>query len=303
MRTGRFFPHITPRFKLSPGARIFTIGSCFARSIEEKLEAFHVPTRQFIAPPSERPLRLNGILNEYNPGTMCQRIEYAQRAANFGSDGIEQTKTGYVDLLLTAYSAPTTMQRLMERRAQIDQLYATLTSCEATIVTLGLVESWYDLDCNLYLNRMPSPLRQRSGSRYELRILDVDDVYALVQRLTRALVAMGVSKIIMTVSPVPLEATFSTMDCVTANYFSKSVLMVCAQRLSREYREVQYFPSFEIATSGGLETYTDDARHVKEDIVDQITAYMIDHFVEPKKSNGLAPTYPPISKATSNSQS
>ena len=31
------FPELNPRFNIEPGASIFTIGSCFARNIEEVL--------------------------------------------------------------------------------------------------------------------------------------------------------------------------------------------------------------------------------------------------------------------------
>ncbi len=43
-------PWFEPRFYLNSGAAIFTIGSCFARNIEEKLTGFDLPTTRFAVP-------------------------------------------------------------------------------------------------------------------------------------------------------------------------------------------------------------------------------------------------------------
>jgi hypothetical protein len=84
----------------------------------------------------------------------------------------------------------------------------------------------------------------------------------------------------LTVSPVPLETSFSGKDCVTANAFSKSVLLVCAGQLTRQFPEVDYFPSYEIVTSAGPASYLPDARHIRDDTVQRVTSYMIEHYVK-----------------------
>ena len=73
LRDGILFPAIYPRFSLAEARKIFTIGSCFARNIEEKLKGYDVPTLNF-KPPREEYLegRSNALLNEYNPGTMSR---------------------------------------------------------------------------------------------------------------------------------------------------------------------------------------------------------------------------------------
>src|SRR5688572_9518638 len=83
VRAGSIFPKLAPKFQITRGSKIFTIGSCFARNIEEKLKGFILPTRSFSVPKSEWPYRSNGILNEFNPGTMVQRVELAERGESF----------------------------------------------------------------------------------------------------------------------------------------------------------------------------------------------------------------------------
>ncbi len=83
-------------------------------------------------------------------------------------------------------------------------------------------------------------------------------------------------KVILTVSPVPIQTTFSDVDCVVANEFSKAVLRVCAERLSRQMKNVDYFPSYEMARVAGLTAYCEDNVHVLDSVVSTITRNMID---------------------------
>ena len=276
IRHGAVFSEFAPRFKLSSGSSLFTLGSCFARTVEEKLPGFSLPTTKIASAPGERPGRPNGILNEYNPGTMCQRIEYAARRAGFGDRCIARERDGYIDLLLPEYVTPATKERLLARRAEVDAVYEGLALCDAVIVTLDLVEAWYDTATGLFVNRMPpTALLLADRTRFELHILDVAEVQCLMERMIKAFFASGIMKIILTVSPAPLENTYSGQDCAIANSYSKSVLVVSAQNLSRCYPQVDYFPGYEIVTSAGPEAYQTDAVHVQDILVEQVTDYLV----------------------------
>ena len=108
------------------------------------------------------------------------------------------------------------------------------------------------------------------SNRFSFRQLDVFDVMPLLSEALGSLDALN-KKIILTVSPVPIQTTFTNEDCVIANEFSKSVLRVCAQRLSKHYRNVDYFPSYEVVRTLGLTGYEDDNIHVKNSVVEKIT--------------------------------
>ena len=84
---------------------------------------------------------------------------------------------------------------------------------------------------------------------------------------------------LLTVSPVPLQASLAGDDAVVANCYSKSVLRVCAQQLYLKYPLVDYFPSYEIAMSGGLSSFGPDQVHVRDAVVGQITDYMLRAYV------------------------
>jgi hypothetical protein len=279
VRDGVLFPEISPRFSLDTGTSIFTLGSCFSRSIEERLKDFQVPTMRLSVPSSERPGRPNGILNEYNPGTICQRLEYAARNLSFGDLCVAAEGDGFVDLLLPEYVTPSTKERLLERRAEVEQVYRTLSGCDAIIITFELVEAWYDKEAGLYLNRIP-PTSVLIGQRdrFELHVLDVDETLSLLERIQVALAVVGIRKIIVIVSPVALNATYSGRDCVTANTYSKSVLVVCATVLQQLHPEVEYFPGYEIVMSAGSAFFDSDAVHLRDDVVDLVTGYLIERY-------------------------
>jgi hypothetical protein len=281
VRNGAVFSEVLPRFSLAKGTSIFTLGSCFSRSIEEKLPDFSLPTRSFAVPKRERLGRPNGILNEYNPGTMCQRIEYAAKEQSFGDLCIAPEGDGYIDLLLPEYVTPATKERLLERRAEVDKVYTALLASEAVIITLDVVEAWYDKTADLYLNRIPpGAFLLADRKRFEMHILDVHETQHLLERMVNALTAIGVRKILLTVSPVPLEATYSGKDCAVANMYSKSVLVVSANTLSRLCPEVDYFPGYEIVMSAGPESYYPDSVHVRDDVVELVTTYLVEKYAK-----------------------
>jgi GSCFA family. len=173
-RDSLLIPSLKPKFHIDYPVKIFTIGSCFARNIEEALSGYDVqlPTRDFSAPRSEWPYRHNGLLNEFNPGIISQRILSAMNGEPFPEETIVQTRNGFIDLLLPASALPVTYERTITRRTEIDKVYSNLVTSELVIITLGLVEAWFDNSRMVFLNRMPYPLLLRKHpDQYSLRIL------------------------------------------------------------------------------------------------------------------------------------
>lgn len=275
------FPSFRPRFPLplAEGARVFTIGSCFARNIESALAPLGVnlPTRRFTPPKSEYPNRPSGLLNEFNPGAVARRILDAFEGATSPAETIVPSGAGFCDLLLVG-GADVTLERAMARRGEIADIYRDLPGADATIITLGLAECWFDRQTGRYLNRTPPfGLATSQPGRFEFRRLGVGESLALLAPAFDRLAAAGM-KTIVSVSPVPLSTTFTADDAMVADTYSKSVLRVCADELARSYANVDYFPSFEIVRSGGAWAYEDDGVHVTNDVVTRITRWMVEAY-------------------------
>lgn len=75
-------------------------------------------------------------------------------------------------------------------------------------------------------------------------------------------------RVILTVSPVPLQATFTASDVAVANTYSKSVLRAAVEPLVARHDHIEYFPSYEsvILTDRSI-AYVDDQVHVEGAIV------------------------------------
>lgn len=273
------FPVPRPSFRVDWAARpaVFTIGSCFARNIEEALEPLGValPTRAFAVPREEWPNRPNGLLNEFNPGSIAQRIRFALDGTDYPDETLAPVLRGVADLALPGGGAPVTLERARQRRAEIAEVYRHLAQARLVVITLGLVEAWRDLRTGAYLNQMPpTPVWQREPGRFELRRMGVEECLRLLRYALLRLRRAG-PDVVLTVSPVPLQTTFSGEDCITANQYAKSVLRVVADELCRTIRNVDYFPSYEMVVSGGAASFEPDRVHVRDSLVREITGRMV----------------------------
>lgn len=274
---GALWPHWRPKFDLglAPGRTVFTIGSCFARNIEDVLveRGVHVPVADYqereFDPTDER---TNVSMNEYNPASIAQRIQVALDGGRLDDRTIVPVRGGMFDMTLSSpLKAPLALH--LARRARIDGIYAHLARADLVILTLGYVEAWFDRLTQTWLNQMPPPAAGAAEpDRYTFHRLDVAQSLAHLAPGIDRLGALG-RRIVLTVSPVPLQSTFTGQDCVIANDYSKAVLRVVAEALC-ERPFVDYFPSFEIVRSMGLSGFDADNVHVRRDLVERITGLM-----------------------------
>jgi hypothetical protein len=195
--------------------------------------------------------------------------------------GIEETSGGFIDLFLHVHSKPVSKERLIERRREISMIYDELKSSSVLVITLGLIEAWYDQALGCYLNKAPSKLFVRANpGRFVVRRLDFEDVYAGIRSAISLVNLHAKMNILLTVSPVPMEATFSGNSALSANNYSKAVLRAAAQILSEEFDNVDYFPSYEIAISRGTGSFAQDNVHVSGETVDVIMSCMCENYVD-----------------------
>ena len=76
------------------------------------------------------------------------------------------------------------------------------------------------------------------------------------------------AKIIFTLSPIPLMATFRPQACITANTVSKSILRVALDNLmASNNKDLFYFPSYEITKEYFVDPFIEDNRHLKEEYI------------------------------------
>src|SRR6266498_4976487 len=269
-----FTPQVDPKFKLRREDKFYAIGSCFARGLENFL-AGHKIAVESAAPefakfqPAKKGVSALGFTNKYNTYSILNELRWALDAdAEFPRESIVQlTKTTWDD----PHTAPTLefadLQETLERRALMQAVTKRIENCRAVILTLGLVEVWRDVKANVFINRTPIPsLLETEQDRYEFHLTGFAENLANLEAIHALLGQYGHPdvRIIVTVSPVPLMNTFSTMDIVVANTWAKSLLRAVAQEWAAAHANVDYFPSYEIVQSSDrAAAWERDLRHVK----------------------------------------
>ena len=268
-----------PKFEISQSDRVFCIGSCFARNVEEHMiyRDFDVLSKKIVSPKSEFGNRPTGIVNKYTTHSILNEIAWLGQAPNW-QDILVQSAEGWMDFQLHT-DAPVSISRALERRKYINEEYFTrIADASLLIITLGLIETWYDSHSGAHLNVSPSfALIKGYPGRFQMKRTTVAENYDNLVEIRRHVKNVSPKcKMIITVSPVAMAATFSGEDVVQANTYSKSVLRVAAQQLVDAYDDIDYFPSYELAMmSPRAKAFHKDCLHVSEFAIRRI----IDAFI------------------------
>lgn len=274
LRQTWFTPKIDPKFKLQRDDKVYAIGSCFARGLEcaliRRKMAVESAAPEFARlQPVNKKLSGLGFINKYNTFSILNELRWAlDPDAVFPVESIAQvTETTWSDPHTNPALRLVGLAETLERRSLLQRVTKRITNCRAVIVTLGLIEVWRDVQADVYLNCTPiTGLFKTQPDRYEFRLTsfaqnwaNLETIHALLSRYGRPDL-----RIVVTVSPVPVMTTFSTMDIVVANTYSKSLLRTIAQEWAAAHDNVDYFPSYEIVqNSDRSAVWEADLRHVK----------------------------------------
>lgn len=141
------------------------------------------------------------------------------------------------------------------------------------ILTFGLSEVWYDEETGGVFWRS-IPQDKYDPARHKFRVTTVEEnkdniraIYELIRKHRPN------AKIITTLSPVPLIATFRPVSCISANSVSKAVLRVAIDELMRELGDegyLHYWPSYEIMTDVFHNPFKQDRRHLPRAVLDYV---------------------------------
>jgi len=285
------WPETTPSFQIHSGAKIFTIGSCFARNIEEHLYrlGFKIPTLEFRVPREEWAARANGILNKYTPAAIFQEIEWARNILLKGGKVTESDSASFlyecaegacIDTNLGGF-VPVTRERFFERRSQIYDTFKEAFSADYIVMTLGLVEVWFDREKGVYIQESPVGKNfTRNRERFGFQTLSYNDCREFVQRSIDAIRSVNQEvKFLITTSPVPLSRTFTGKDVIIANTYSKSLLRTVAGDIATANKHVDYFPSYEsVMLTKNWNIWGPDLLHVADAFVGKVVARLTDTY-------------------------
>lgn len=286
------WPAITPSFAVPAGGTIFTIGSCFARNIEEHVVrlGFRVPALSFAVPEAERyGSRENAVLNKYTPAAIRQEFAWTRRvlekggvveAADVADLAFDCADGSQIDLQLGGFR-PVSPERLIARRQALFDVFRQAFAADCVVMTLGLVEAWHDDLTGLFIQQAPvyNSFRRHLG-RFSFRRLDFATCRAQVQDAIDIVRAVNPSaNFLITTSPVPLDRTFTHDDVITATMHGKSVLRAVCGEIVEANERVDYFPSYEsVMMTRDWAVFQNDRRHVSDVFVGQIVLRLVDNY-------------------------
>jgi hypothetical protein len=247
---------------------IASMGSCFAREVKEWLVANEYAYVQTATGPNAR----HGSAawdRVYN--TFCIRQEFERALGSFAPrERFWRTGGALADPYRKAVKWADEVAMDAELAEHRRTAALALKTAEFIVLTIGVNEVWHSTDEDAVFFQVP-PADVFDAKRHAFRLATVAENVANLHRARELLAAANPSaQMIVTVSPVPLRATFrNDADAVTATAESKATLLVATRQFVREARGVHYFPSYEIVLST-REPFEDDGRHVKRDVVARV---------------------------------
>lgn len=247
-----------PRF-IGTSTRFFTLGSCFARHVAMALR---------------------------NCGCTVDHIEIG-----------EIINSTFANRALLEWALGRARPELAERIGSVagefttaEALRETIRQADCVIFTMGLAACFFDTQTGEFVMPRPSFINARSlAEKYQSRMTTVQEnsdnlaaIVALIREINPS------ARIVITLSPVPMNGVFNMPSAVQADCLSKSTLRVAVHEFLARAADTRiiYWPSFEIVRwlSGHVGRFygTDDdySVHVSEEVVAFIMSAFVDTFRE-----------------------
>lgn len=161
------------------------------------------------------------------------------------------------------------------------------------VLTLGLSEVWYDRQTG-EVGWRAIPADQFDDCKYGFRVTTVEENRRNIEDIIRILETYRRDyRLIVTLSPVPLVATFRDASCMTASAVSKAILRVALDETLRSHKllgsKVFYFPSYEIVREwwplAKGNPFGPDNRHVSRQAVEFIMSTFARYYVNERSAH------------------
>jgi len=290
-----------PPFRIKAQTKLVTAGSCFAQHVARHLRGNGMAC--FESEPAH-PLLGADLAEAFGYGvysarygniyTSRQLLQLWRRATGtfVPEDDVWHDDGGWFDPFRPTIQ-PGGFSSLREyhedRRQHFAAVRRAFSEMDVFIFTLGLNECWGARADGAVYPLCPGVAAGRfDAERHVLFNFTVDEVAADLRAFIEEIREINPDlKVILTVSPVPLAATASRQHVLMATTYSKSVLRVAAEQVSR-LPDVYYFPAYEIVIAAGPEYLADDRRSILEVGVRHVMALFFRHLVDRADGTSVA---------------
>lgn len=280
---------------IRPGEKVSTMGSCFAQHLARHIAASGL---DYFVPEQAEP----GMSE-----AEAKRKNYGVFSARYGN---VYTVRQALQLFGRAFGSFKPKERFWKRgerfvdafRPQIDpDCFGSADEVEAEaekhlgfvrrifmesswfVFTLGLTEGWESKADGAIFPTAPGVAGGAfDPSAHQFVNFTADEVRNDLFKLITAVTEINPQvRFLLTVSPVPLIATYEKRDVWVSTTYSKAALRVAADAAERSFENVIYFPSYEIITSpaAGNSYFEDDLRGIKDIGVQHVMRTFSAHFL------------------------
>jgi hypothetical protein len=308
-------PVVSPRFRIARSDRVATAGSCFAQHIARRLRVagfnYQVVETGDGLPMAERREKNYGVFsarygNIYGTRQLLQLLRRAYGGFKPTDDHWLRPDGRYADPFRPNIE-PDGFKSLADLHADRDRHLAAvrelLETADVFVFTLGLTEGWrsrrdgaaYPLAPGVVAGAYSEEEHQFFNAGVAETVNDLNEFVSALRGINPGV------RVLLTVSPVPLIATYENRHVLVSTTYSKSVLRVAAEEVVLAHAGIDYFPSYEIITgSFNFGAYYEaDAREVAEPGVSHAMRCFMNNYLEGVEPMASASHGPAASRAAS----
>ncbi|WP_321493246.1 GSCFA domain-containing protein [uncultured Desulfobacter sp.] len=233
------------------------------------------------------------VLNKYSTHSMLNELERIFQPEKFSLSErglIEVGPDAWQDCQAN-HSAVLSKNDANAARDILDKAAYKIKEADVVIFTLGLTEVWKDNETGLILNHPPN---KRYIEKMPKRFSFFNSTFSKTKKALLDCIQLLENfvkpdiKIILTVSPVPLGMTFNQEDIIVANNYSKSQLVTVAREICSEFKNVDYYPSYEIVMNSPFQsTWKEDRSHPKLDVIEAVIERFIKLYFDDNQNTVL----------------
>lgn len=288
-------PVVATPFVLTRTDRVAAAGSCFAQHIGRYLASANL---HYLVTEEAHPLADPETAREFGYGVYTARFGnlYTARQLRqlltraYGTftprDDVWCEPDGsYVDPFrprIQPKGFPTLAEYEADRAQHFACVRRAFEELNVLVFTLGLTECWVSREDGAAYPLCPGVAGGAfDPDRHAFQNFSVDEIVADLTGFMADLRRINAhARLILTVSPVPLIATASDRHVLVATTYSKSVLRVAAEVVSRTIEDAAYFPAYEIVTGNFTRGryFASDLRSVTEDGVQHVMSVFLRHY-------------------------
>lgn len=298
LATPRLFDPVgRPSFLIEKTDRVVTAGSCFAQHVARFLAQagfdFLVTEQPHPMLTADLAARMNyGLFsarygNIYSARQLRQLLQRAYGEMTPAETAWQLPDGRWVDpfrpqILPGGYVSPAEVE--MDREIHLAAVRAAIEGMSVFVFTLGLTEIWMDKRDGAVFPLAPGVAGGTyDEERYGFYNLSVEDVVADMAWSIDFIRARNPGvKMIVTVSPVPLNATAEDRHVAVSTAYSKAILRIAAEQITAATPLCDYYPSYEIITAPFTRSayFGPDCREIEAAGVDHVMSLFLKHYSE-----------------------